>query len=163
MDDARAFHTLLTRNRAYLDPWMPARDEDWYELPQVTERLRRDVDEHARHAAYHFKVVDHGDTVGRIDMTNVVRGAWQNTTLGYWVAESHRNRGCATAAVKACIDFAFAQAALHRVQAAIMPRNAASIRVIEKAGFRNEGLAERYLRINGRWEDHLIYAITAEE
>ncbi|MBV9100336.1 MAG: GNAT family N-acetyltransferase [Candidatus Dormibacteraeota bacterium] len=163
VDDAVALHELLVRNREYLAPWSPARDEEWYGLEQQRERLAAAVAQHGEGSAYYFKIVAGDGAVGRLDLNNVVRGVWRNTNLGYWVAESERGRGHATAAVKAAVTFAFSEAGLHRVEAAVMPRNRASLRVVEKAGFRREGVAERYLRINGRWEQHVIHAITAEE
>jgi ribosomal-protein-alanine N-acetyltransferase len=92
-----------------------------------------------------------------------VRGAWQNATLGYFVGEAWGGRGYASEAVRQAVEFAFNRIGLHRVQAAVMPRNVRSIRVVEKNGFRLEGMAERYLQIDGRWEDHLIYSITSDE
>lgn len=96
-------------------------------------------------------------------LANIVRGAWQNCTIGYFVDEGRGGRGYATEAVRLAVRYAFEHATLHRVQAAVMPRNARSIRVVEKAGFRYEGTAARYLRINGTWEDHNIYAVTRED
>jgi len=93
----------------------------------------------------------------------VLRGAFQNAYLGYWIDGERQGRGLTTEAVVAATSFAFEAAGLHRVQAAVMPRNLASQRVLEKAGYRREGVAERYLCIAGRWEDHQIFALTAEE
>jgi ribosomal-protein-alanine N-acetyltransferase len=100
---------------------------------------------------------------GRVTLSEISRGAFQNAYLGYFVSEDRNGRGIATAAARLALDVAFRDERLHRVQAAIIPRNAASIRVVEKVGMRREGLALRYLRIDGRWEDHAIYALTAEE
>ncbi|MBI3725865.1 GNAT family N-acetyltransferase [bacterium] len=91
------------------------------------------------------------------------RGPFRNAHLGYWIDREHQGRGLTTEAVRLLLAFAFGPLALHRVQAAVMPRNRASCRVLEKAGFRREGLARRYLMIDGKWRDHLIYAITIEE
>jgi ribosomal-protein-alanine N-acetyltransferase len=104
-----------------------------------------------------------GAIVGRVALGGVLRGAFQNAYLGYWVDEDRQNRGLMTEAVAAATAFAFGPAGLHRVQAAVMPRNVASQRVLEKAGYRQEGLAQRYLCIAGQWEDHLLFATTAEE
>ena len=90
-------------------------------------------------------------------------GAWHNATLGYYVDEELNGRGIATKAVVLACEFAFSKLGLHRIQAGIMPRNVASARVVQKAGFRHEGLAERYLYIAGSWEDHDIYALTVED
>ena len=101
--------------------------------------------------------------IGRVALANVVRGVWQNATLGYWVSLDAGGRGHATRAVGLALRFAFDVAGLHRVQPAIMPRNVRSRRVVEKCGFRLEGVAARYLKINGVWEDHNLYAMTAED
>lgn len=98
-----------------------------------------------------------------MNLSNVVRGAWGNCTIGYFVDHGRNGLGYATEAVGLAVRFAFDHAGLHRVQAAVMPRNVRSIRVVEKNGFRYEGLARRYLQIDGRWEDHNIYAITVED
>jgi [ribosomal protein S5]-alanine N-acetyltransferase len=91
-----------------------------------------------------------------------VRRVFQNAHLGYAVTEAANGRGYATEAVQEATRIAFEELGLHRVQAAVIPRNDASIRVLEKAGFRREGFAERYLLINGAWEDHLVFAVTRE-
>lgn len=163
LSDAGPLHTLQVANRAYLEPWSPSRDDEWYTFAAQEQRLRADVEQHAGGVAYHFNIVTDDGIAGRVDLTNVVRGVWENANLGYWVAATHRNRGYATTAVRLAVAFAFGDGGLHRVQAAVMPRNGPSLRVVEKAGFRREGVAERYLRINGRWEDHAIYAITADD
>jgi ribosomal-protein-alanine N-acetyltransferase len=104
-----------------------------------------------------------GSVVGRVALDNVVRGAWRNATIGYYVDRAHNGRGVATGAVTLACRFGFDNAGLHRIQAGVMPRNAASARVLEKVGFRREGLARRYLFIAGAWEDHDIYALTVED
>ena len=117
-------------------------------------------------SAYAFAVldIDRGDRlIGRVALSNVVRGPWQNATLGYWIDKDALGMGHATRAVRLVLRFAFEHAGLHRVQPAIIPRNQRSVRVAEKAGFRLEGRALRYLKINGTWEDHDVYALTAED
>ena len=101
--------------------------------------------------------------VARVTLSSVVRGVFQSANLGYWTSAEHLGRGFATEAVSRVIDFAFAEAGLHRVQAAIIEKNTRSLRVASKLGFRNEGRAERYLYVDGAWQDHLIFAITREE
>ena len=103
------------------------------------------------------------ELVGRIQLSGISRGPFENAYLGYFVSERHNGRGYATEAVRQAVDAAFGELGLHRVQAAVIPRNVASIRVLEKAGFREEGFALRYLQIAGVWEDHKLYAVTAEE
>jgi len=114
--------------------------------------------------AFAIVAADEGERIiGRVALANVVRGPWQNATLGYWIAQDALGRGHATRAVRLALRFAFEHAGLHRVQPAIMPRNARSRRVVEKVGFRREGCAVRYLKIAGVWEDHVIYAMTRED
>ncbi len=107
---------------------------------------------------------DEGEAViGRVALGGVMRGAFLNAHLGYWIDVDHQGRGHTTEAVAEVVSFAFRVAGLHRVQAAVMPRNAASLRVLAKVGFRKEGESSRYLQIAGKWEDHYLLALTKEE
>ena len=101
--------------------------------------------------------------IGEINLSNVVRGAFQNAHVGYWVDRDHAGYGYIPEALVVAARFAFEEVGLHRLQVSIVPRNRSSRRVVEKLDLRCEGLAERYLEINGVWEDHLRYAITVEE
>ena len=157
---------LRRANRAHTGPWEPSRDDAFYSPAGQRIELDLDAQAWAVGSAYPFSVLDAGDgdrIVGRVALANIVRGAWQNATLGYWIAHDAAGRGHATRAVALALRFAFEHAHLHRVQPAVIPRNIASIRVVERNGFRREGYAERYLQINGVWEDHTIFALTAEE
>jgi ribosomal-protein-alanine N-acetyltransferase len=100
-----------------------------------------------------------GTMVGGLTLCNVRRGVTQSCTLGYWIGAKFANKGYMTAAVRAVIPFVFDSLELHRLEAACLPSNTASIKLLEKTGFRREGLARRYLRINGIWQDHLLYAL----
>jgi ribosomal-protein-alanine N-acetyltransferase len=164
-NDAPAMLDLRVRNQAFLQPFEPIRPASFFTLEGQREQLASAERDFAAGTAYAFGVfLREGDElIGRVNLTNIVRGAWQNATIGYFLDQSCGGRGCMTQAVRQVLDFAFAKAELHRVQAAVMPRNTASIRVLEKTGFRREGLSLRYLQINGVWEDHLIFAITREE
>ena len=108
-------------------------------------------------------VHDSAELIGRVALGGVLLGAFQNAYLGYWIDADHQSRGLMTEAVGAATTFAFDTAGLHRIQAAVMPRNAASQRVLEKVGYRREGVALKYLCIAGRWEDHVLFAMTADE
>ena len=157
---------LRVRNRAYTEPFEPLRREDFYTPSGQAQEIALDDRAWTAGTGFAFAILDvaAGDRIiGRIALSNVVRGPWRNANLGYWVDEASRGRGHATAAARMILVFAFEHAGLHRVQPAVMPRNTASRRVVEKAGFRLEGRADRYLQIAGAWEDHDIYAITAEE
>jgi ribosomal-protein-alanine N-acetyltransferase len=163
--DAPVFLDLILRNRDFLQPFEPRRPDGWFTLDGVRAELARAARDRRSDAAFSFGIWEResGALVGRVTLANVVRGAWQNATLGYFVGEQWGRRGYATWAVREALAFAFGWANLHRVQAAVMPRNRASVRVLEKNRFRREGRANRYLRINGIWEDHDVYALTVEE
>lgn len=154
---------VRVRNRAFLEPWEPLRDELFYTLPGQEVSVGAAVREREEGRAYPFVVVAGRRIVGAVNLNGIVHGVFRNAYLGYWIDEACGGRGFATEAVRLAVGFAFGEGGLHRVQAGVMPRNAASIRVLEKAGFREEGLALRYLRIAGAWEDHRIYAVTKEE
>jgi ribosomal-protein-alanine N-acetyltransferase len=166
VDDAGEFAAAVTANRAHTEPWEPIHAEAHYTRAGQAETLRRDVEAWELGTGYAFAVLDRtreDAIIGRIALGNVVRGAWRNATLGYWVAAAAGGQGHGTAAAQLICEFAFRQAGLHRVQPAVIPRNIRSIRVVQKAGFRHEGRALRYLNIAGRWEDHDIFALTAED
>ncbi len=100
---------------------------------------------------------------GEITLSSIQRGPFQNGSIGYWIDEELAGSGLVPEAVVVVLQFAFDTLRLHRVEVAIIPRNVASRRVVEKLGLRNEGVALGFLEINGEWEDHVRYAITAEE
>jgi ribosomal-protein-alanine N-acetyltransferase len=162
-DDAPALHAFRVANREFLRPWEPVRDEGFYTLEAAIATIEGQRAEREADRGYGFGIVAGGELVGYVNLNAVVRGVFQNAYLGYAVAESANGRGYATAAVREAVRIAFEELGLHRVQAAVIPRNGASVRVLEKVGFRREGLAERYLSIAGVWEDHLLFAVTSDE
>jgi ribosomal-protein-alanine N-acetyltransferase len=166
--DVPEMRRALRQNAAHLRPWSvaPASGEDPASLTSVSRAVLRHRREWKQGQAYVLLITPRDDErtiIGRIALGGVLRGAFQNGYLGYWIDVDHQGRGLTTEAVRAATGFALESAALHRVQAAVMPRNAASQRVLEKAGYRREGLAVRYLCIAGAWEDHLIFATTTED
>jgi len=166
--DVPELRRVLRANSEHLRPWSaaPAPGEDPYSLTSVSRAVLRHRREWKRGQSFVLLVTtleNEDRIIGRIALGGVLLGAFRNAYLGYWIDVEHQGRGLMTEAVRATTTFAFATAALHRVQAAVMPRNAGSLRVLEKAGYRKEGLAERYLCIAGAWEDHLLFAVTSEE
>ena len=164
--DLAALLELRRRNLDFMAPYEPTRSPSFFSRAGQAREL--DLDDAAWRvgAGFAFAVLDATDDdrlIGRVALGNVVRGPWQNATLGYWVDEAVNSRGHCTRAVALIVRFAFEHAGLHRVQPAIMPRNDRSKRVVEKVGFRLEGRAERYLEIAGVWEDHELFAMTVEE
>ena len=155
-------------NLEHLRPWEPAPSpgEDPASLTAITNRVTRQRRDWKRDDAYTLLLTlrSPGDTIiGRINFGGVLRGAFQSAYVGYWIDKRHEGRGFMTEAVRGALGFAFDTANLHRAQIAIMPRNLASLRVMEKVGARREGVAERYLCIAGHWEDHVLFAVTREE
>src|SRR5262249_19021381 len=104
-----------------------------------------------------------GALIGRINVSQVARGNFQNCFLGYWLDQQHNGRGLMSEAVPAVVTAVFAQLGRHRVEAAPLLHNTSSQRVLEKAGFQRLGMARHYLKIDDRWQDHYIFAITVEQ
>ena len=163
--DAEAMLDLIERNRTFFAPFEPRRPPEQWTLAVQLELLRTTSERGARGEEYGFGIflTQTDALIGRVNLTNIVRKAFLNAYIGYYLDQAHNGHGYMTTAVSAAVDFAFGPGRLHRVQAAVMPENTASVRVVEKAGFRLEGLAKNYLRIDGRWRDHNLYAITAED
>src|SRR5262249_52167859 len=112
---------------------------------------------------YSYAIELDGQLVGTLTISDIVRGSLQSAHLGYWVSRPVNGRGVATAAVAQAAELAFSELHLHRLQAATLVHNAASQRVLEKTGFERIGLSRRYLRVAGRWQDHILYARVAPD
>jgi ribosomal-protein-alanine N-acetyltransferase len=166
--DVTEIRRLLRTNHEHLRPWNPAPPpgEDPSSITEVSNTVLRQRRDWKRGRGYVFMLAERehpGTFIGKIALSGIMHGAMYSAYLGYWMAGDVQGRGLATEGIRAVLDFAFGPAGLHRVQAAIMPGNPRSLRVIEKLGFRREGYAERYLQIAGTWEDHLLFALTREE
>jgi ribosomal-protein-alanine N-acetyltransferase len=166
--DVPEVRRLLRTNAEHLRPWspVPRLGEDPSSLTEISKAIVRQRREWSRGEAFVFFITDpleDGGIIGRIALTGVMRGAFLSAHIGYWIDEAHQRRGYMTEAVTEVVTFAFDALGLHRVQAAVMPHNAASLRVLEKIGFRKEGDSPRYLQIAGKWADHAVFAVTREE
>ena len=166
--DVTEIRRLLRANHEHLRPWNPAPPpgEDPSSITEVSKTVLRQRRDWKHGASFVFMVAmrDRPERlVGKIALNGVMRGAMYGAYLGYWMAGDQQGKGLCTEGITAVLDFAFGSAGLHRIQAAIMPRNERSLRVIEKLSFRREGYAERYLQIAGKWEDHILFARTREE
>jgi ribosomal-protein-alanine N-acetyltransferase len=152
---------LRERSRAYLQPWEPTWPEDDLTRPAFRRRLSIYAREMEAGNAWPFFIFADADQalVGAITLSNVRRGVAESGTLGYWIGQPFAGQGHATAAVRAMVAHAFDELKLHRVEAACVPANLASRRVLEKSGFVLEGQARAYLKINGAWADHLLFGI----
>ncbi len=157
-DDAVALSELWQANRDHLDPWSPLRDDDrWYAVDGQLELVERRLEAMAQDRGAFFVVVDDAEVVGEINLTDVVRGAFQNGHVGYWLAEAATGRGLMTRAVEELAEHAFDVMGLHRLQAGTLTHNVASQGVLERCGFTAYGTAPKYLRIGGRWQDHVLF------
>jgi ribosomal-protein-alanine N-acetyltransferase len=163
--DFGAWVRLRSESREFLTPWEPLWPEDDLTRAAFRRRLRRQSDEMARDEAFSFLIFDAGaDTLlGGLTLGGIRRGVAQSGTLGYWMGAPHAGKGRMTRAVAAAVRFGFATLRLHRIEAACLPENAASQTLLERNGFQREGLARGYLRINGVWRDHLLYALVEPE
>ncbi|HEU4758052.1 MAG TPA: GNAT family protein [Agromyces sp.] len=162
--DAERLAALRTRERDFLSPWDPVRPDDFFTVAGQAEVIAAALRLHAGGDAVPLVILDdRGDVVGQMTLSGIVRGPFLSGNLGYWVASSANGRGFATSAVRALLDLAFGELGLHRVQAATLPHNAASQRVLTNNGFALIGVAPRYLRIAGRWQDHLLFQRLADD
>ena len=166
--DVAELRALLMRNADHLRPWSPSPPPGTNpllvaELSRSISRQRREWKDGLSYIFLAELGASGGPVVGRIALTSVTRGPFQNAHLGYWIDVAHTGQGLATEAVSLALAFAFDRLLLHRLQAAVMPHNQASRRILLKRKFREEGFARRYLCIAGRWEDHLLYGLTLEE
>jgi len=156
----------VDRNREFLLPWEPTRTPDFYTLDRQRELLRFDrqsMKQDQLFKVWLYKKEDPDRIIGSIGLSNIVRGVFQSCHLGYRLDVQEVNRGYMAEALQAVIEIAFGELGLHRIEANIMPRNAASMRLVEKLGFQPEGLARKYLKINGVWEDHVHMTMINEE
>ena len=164
-NDARDLLKLYRDNQSFLQPWEPHRPEGFFTLENIRFIIHSDQEAARADEAYAFGLfrAENDQLIGRYRLSWVMRGFAETCNLGYFLAEEFNKRGYSTRAVRRVVQFAFEELGLHRVAAATLLHNLGSQKVLEKVGFRREGLAQRYLKINNRWEDHYLFAITSEE
>jgi ribosomal-protein-alanine N-acetyltransferase len=163
LDDAPVLAGLVTANREFLAPWEPVRGEEYFTEAGQRVSIDASLAEHERGRGLPCVIVDsEGAVIGRVNLNTIVRGAAQSASLGYWLAQSAGGRGFATAAVRDIVRVAFSELGLHRIQADTLVHNGASQRVLERNGFVRIGLAPRYLKIAGRWQDCILHQLLAD-
>ena len=165
--DFNGWSEVRRRNGEWLTQWEPMRLTH-HPDPETNREVfaaRCGARERERLAGtqYAFGIFVDGAFAGEINLNNVVRGAFQSATIGYWIDKSRAGRSLMSEAVVVLAQYAFEEMRLHRLEICIIPRNVNSRRVMEKLDIRTEGVAERFLEINGVWEDHIRYGITYEE
>ncbi len=158
--DAPVLAQLLRLNRDFLAPWEPLRGDDYFTEDRQRIAIQDALREQQEGRNLPLVIVDGaGGVVGRITLNNIVRGAFQSCSVGYWVSEAAGGRGVATAALKQIISVAFGELGLHRLQAETLLHNVASQKVLERNGFVRIGMAPTYLKIAGRWQDFILYQL----
>jgi len=160
MTDWADWARLREESRAFLAPWEPVWPEDDLTRAAFRRRLQRYANDQQTDFGYAFLIFRTSDNavLGGVTLNNVRRGVAQAASLGYWMGASHAGKGYMTAALRALVPFAHGALRLKRIEAACLPHNAASIRLLEKLNFAREGLAREYLCIAGRWQDHVLFA-----
>ena len=162
--DAAEWERVRHRNHAYLQPFEPTWDENCLTPEYFARRLKRQVHEWQNGQAYAlliFKKQD-GSLIGGMNINHVCRGAGQYASLGYWIDEAHQGQGYMAEALKLTLKYAFEELDLHRVHASCIPKNTRSKNLLLRAGFKEEGYAEKYIAINGEWQDHHLFGIAVE-
>lgn len=167
MRDARSLDALLGDNRAWLSQWEathPSQRESVRPgLADIRASIRAQRSAEKAGTALPMVIECDGVLAGQLNVSSIVRGSVSSATIGYWVSEQFAGRGLMTRAVALVTDYCFSQLGLHRMEICVRPENRPSQRVVEKLGFRFEGLRRRFIHINGAWADHFCYAVVREE
>lgn len=163
--DYKPWASLREKSREFLTPWEPVWPEDDLEKHSFRRRIRF-YQEEANSGNAHSFFLFHNKSqalLGGITLGNIRRGVAQSSQIGYWCGQPHAGQGYMYDALRLVIPFAFGQLRLHRLEAACIPHNLRSVRLLEKAGFLREGMLRSYLKINGIWQDHLLYALIEDD
>lgn len=166
MEDYGQWSSVRHQSKAFLVPWeasWPSDDLSRSAFAQRLKHYRGNVRKDNAYPLLIFKANDSHELVGGVTVSNVRRGIAQTAQLGYWIGQPYANQGYMSEAVRAVADFCFDQLGLHRLEAACLIKNAPSARVLEKCGFLREGIARQYLKINGQWQDHLLFALLRDD
>lgn len=162
--DATAWREIRGRNRDWLIPWEATLPPGSSQQPQSFRVTARDLRRHARSGrGLPFVTTYDGAMVGQVTVSGITWGSARSANLGYWIDRAFAGRNITTTAVALVIDHCFTTVGLHRIEVAVRPENTASLRVVHKLGFRDEGVRARYLHINGAWHDHRTFALTTED
>lgn len=163
--DVQAYLELIQLTRLPYQPVEPVREDDFYTLEAQTRRIKDRVQAADEGTGYQFGIFTIQDDllIGQVSLNNVVLGVANYADLGYFIHPDYQGGGRMTAAVKLAVAYGFRALKLNRVQAAVLASNHGSQRVLEKNGFQREGMARKYLKINGIYQDHQIYAVLAED
>lgn len=165
VSDAEGLFQFRTRNAEFFKPWSPEYPKDYFTIDYHRNNLVSIETDILKGTLVQFGVFLKNkpeSMMGSVVFSNIITGPFLSCYLGYRIDKDELNKGYATEAIKAGAEFMFKEKRLHRIEANIIPRNIASIKAIEKAGFTYEGISRKYLKINGVWEDHLHYVLLNE-
>ncbi|MDQ4213809.1 GNAT family protein [Microbacterium capsulatum] len=160
--DARTLQHELVTNRRWLQPW-EATLPGMYTGIDMRVSIRRLLQQYRDGNGYPFVMEYDGEIAGQLNIWGVMRGSLGSATIGYWVSERFAGKGITPAAVAMATDLAFTDLGLHRIEICLRPENAPSLRVVQKLGFRYEGMRRRFIHIDGDWRDHLAFALIKED
>lgn len=166
MSDYAAWAELRALSRAHLSPWEPQWSADDLTKSSFRRRVRhyqREAADDLGYAFLIFKTDPQPRLLGGLTLSYVKRGVTQSATLGYWLGAPFVGQGFMSDAVRALLPHVFETLRLHRLEAAVQPSNISSLRVLDRTGFAREGFAKGYLKINGAWQDHVLFAMLAED
>lgn len=165
LNDFEEWSKLRRESAGFLKPWeptWPVNDLTRAAFRQRIKRYHRDLRDDIAYPFFIFSR-ESGELTGGLTLSNIRRGVAETASLGYWIGERHARRGFMSDAVCQVVEYAFDELMLHRIEAACIPSNAASISLLRKCGFSEEGFARHYLRINGAWRDHVLFAILSSD
>jgi len=162
MKDSKSMERLILSNREWLRPWEATNPEgpNSFDIRGQIRMLLRQMDDNA---CLPFVIEENGIIVGQLNVANILFGSVSSCVIGYWVVPEVAGRQITPTAVALVSDYLFNTVGIHRIEIDIRPENVSSLRVVEKLGFRYEGLKERFIHINGAWRDHYVFALTREE
>jgi len=163
LDDTKEVLNFYIRNREAFREWEPIRNSEFFTLEKQREIIDVELEEIKGKRLYRLWLFEGEKVIGAIALSNIVYGCFLSCNLGYKIDENYQNRGLAQIGIRKIIEIAFNELGLHRIEANIMPKNKKSIHIVEKLGFEDEGYAKRYLKINGKWEDHIHFVILNEK
>lgn len=158
--DSSRLAAYYLRNKSHFKQWATLRDADYYSVDACDKRVREFVEAQESGHAVYFVAVDSDEIIAHCTLSNIVRGVFQACYMGFAVSHTHQGQGVMRLTCSAAIDYAFGPLKLHRIMANYMPHNNRSAALLKRLGFVKEGLAKDYLKINGKWENHVLTSLT---
>lgn len=164
-EESNLLINYLRRNKDFFQEWEPIRDEIYYSKESIESSIENENINFKSKSSLSFYIFnkEEDDIIGNVSLTNIIYGSFQSCYLGYKLDKTEVNKGKITEALKKLIEIAFREYKLHRIEANIIPKNIRSIKVMNKLGFIEEGLSKKYLKINGKWENHLHFVLLNED